>query len=363
MKTFLNSPKRRPDRAFTLVELLVVIAIIGILIGLLLPAIQRAREAARNSECVNHLKQIGIAVHNHLNEQRFFPTGGWGYKWVGDADLGYGTRQPGGFFYNVISFMESKSVHDMSKKTHTPNNATKRMLGVALPAFSCPSRRTATQVPAYVGTVGDSLSIVNCTAIISVSTPGVMTTSCDVLYHGDYKASCGHIAAAWHGGPGTWDEAATWGWVTGYDGISAQHSQVTIKEVHDGLAHTFMVGEKALSPDFYYTGNQYSDDQPFYGADDFDLAGATYTAPIRDRRGAVALGDNVGYGSPHISTFNMLMCDSSTKSINYNIVYSRTGALNLNLFQCLSCINDRKFGLSYVPTDYDPDTLDAFGIH
>jgi prepilin-type N-terminal cleavage/methylation domain-containing protein len=65
----------KPNRAFTLVELLVVIAIIGILVSLLLPAIQAAREAARRTECTNHLKQIGVAMQNHLTAHLSFPPG------------------------------------------------------------------------------------------------------------------------------------------------------------------------------------------------------------------------------------------------------------------------------------------------
>ena len=103
----------RNHLGFALVELLVVITIIGILISLLLPAVQSAREAARRTQCPNNLKQMGLAILNHHQAHDYFPTTGWGANWVGDPDRGFTERQPGGWIYNTLPFIEQQTLRDI----------------------------------------------------------------------------------------------------------------------------------------------------------------------------------------------------------------------------------------------------------
>src|SRR5262245_9981649 len=106
--------RRARQLAFTLVELLTVSAVISMLAAILLPAIQSAREAARSIQCKNNLKQLALAALNHHNGQGHFPTGGWGWYWLGDPDRGFGKDQPGGWMFNLLPYCEQAQLYQLA---------------------------------------------------------------------------------------------------------------------------------------------------------------------------------------------------------------------------------------------------------
>ncbi len=139
----------RGSAAFTLVELLVVITIIGILIALLLPAVQSAREAARRVQCSNNLKQLGLGALSFELAQHHLPPNGWGWAWFGDPDKGNGWKQPGGWIFNSLPFMEQSALHNLQSGLSGQAKATAagQMLATPLAMTICPSRRALQTYP------------------------------------------------------------------------------------------------------------------------------------------------------------------------------------------------------------------------
>ncbi len=326
--------KNQKSRAFTLVELLVVITIIGILIALLLPAVQAAREAARQVQCKNHLKQIALAALTHEQKLGFFPTGGWGTLWVGDPDRGPTHRQPGGWVYNCLPFLEQEALYllpsDGMADSITPQQAQGAaiMCQTPLSVLCCPSRRPCVALPYIKDYVPHN------------------SYKFDVAARSDYAANSGDTGYSGIYGP---TSLANGDNGIGFDprgyyganppalqtGVMYLCSEVKMNDISDGTTNTYLAGEKYLNADHYLTGIDGSDDQGAYTGADCDSCRWTgYNGavspqpPIQDIPGYSSNVRYAQFGSAHSNGFHMAFCDGSVQMISYSIdmeVHRRLG--------------------------------------
>jgi prepilin-type N-terminal cleavage/methylation domain-containing protein/prepilin-type processing-associated H-X9-DG protein len=322
----LRVASNRKYAAFTLVELLVVIAIIGILVALLLPAIQSSRETARRAHCQNNVKQMALAFANHEAARGHFPTGGWGFKWVGEPNDGYSEHQPGGWAYNILSYLEQEQLRHLgsglpSRFTDPMNPerqvALMKLVATPLPVFNCPSKRPLGTWP-YAHDPFNPFMAVN---LFSCT----YDNSCRVM-RSDYRVNSGSKNAGGETGPGLTQDPKTFPWAfataNAQNGICYQRSTVRTAQITDGTSKTAMVGEKFLNPDRYLDGVDPSDDQCVFTGHDRDNAGYTRHGievfrPLRDER----IGSTLPFrfGGPHPAGLNMAFCDGSVEHISFDI--------------------------------------------
>lgn len=204
-------------RGFTLIELLVVIAIIAVLISLLLPAVQSAREAARRSQCMNNLKQIGLAMHNYLDVHDALPLG---------RTLQSGTVRPFSQFARILGQMEQNQVFNTLNfqfgSLDAPNLTA---AGITVQTFLCPSDLTD-NVP------------------LGLLAPGTKSAAIS------YRANEGTSLAMWFGTDDTAN--ANNGKISAPNGLFYSSQLIRLAMITDGTSNTSAFSEH-LTGDFDQT--------------------------------------------------------------------------------------------------------------
>jgi len=248
------SHRNQRHRGFTLIELLVVIAIIAILIGLLLPAVQKVRAAAARTQCVNNLKELGLAGQNYQSTFGYLPCPG-----SGDAVANLeGSTQPGGWSFQVLPFIEQSAVFANAAVT------------IPVKTFLDPGRSRTPTIP------------------IDISHGGVYTGWAIT----DFSINVVPYGGGTNGDPVT---------------------QLSILYITDGASNTIFLGEKSVATDMY-TSNGGSWDEPLYAGG----WGGTERNGTGVYKDTVDVNYPGNWGSPYDSACPFALFDGSVKLIQYS---------------------------------------------
>jgi len=298
----MSRPSRR--RAFTLVELLVVIAIIAILIALLMPAVQRVREAANRTTCINNLKQIGLACANYATERGTFPTSR-------DISVPYpgeitelktpNVTEPDNdegpangldtWSGEILPYLEQVNLYNGFDQTQPYSSQSLQIVQTSCPTYFCPSRRT-------MGVAGVA------TGGSAVTDPVTGQRGYGAL--GDYAGSIGTTGDDYYNGNGVPPNGALQ--------LGEGGKGVRLKTITDGLSNTILVGEKAVAVKNLTKASPVPQDCSIYDAAFYlcHCRGGGLSYPL-----AQSINDtNLVFGSWHTGVVNFVFCDGSVHSLS-----------------------------------------------
>lgn len=347
-------------------ELLVVIAIIAVLVGLMVPAVQSARESARQTECKNNLKQYGLGFQSHHEANGNWPANGWGYGWAGDPNMGNSRRQPGGWMYNILPYTDYQNIWDLglnvgsSYSDSNRKNAIAEQIRTPTKYMNCPSRRANKAYPNAAGQ--DVVNAINDQPVHARADYAVNAGNFSNCTTGYSLPTCiGTVDTAYNKNSSLNWNALDRGNCSGYSsysnsGISYFASQFSESDVKDGLSNTLCVGEKYLPIDQRFDGKNGCDNNPAYVGYDWDnvrwgpafegqtkrpddftkdsnlapivtsnstnRSSTAYRMPTRDEKGFFASSPCDApqfFGSAHSAFFQGVMCDGAVRTFPYNI--------------------------------------------